>query len=142
MPRNNPEGKFKLRRGMGVARSCPKARGDRAKTLANTPKTGTSGTGVPLGTAGPCHMALSCHLDGPATCAGSSGSAVRRGSGSMGLLYNAFFAAFLAFLFLISAKCCSSFRFFNKVPENIKRCYMSKKCAKGGRFDSSLTRST
>ena len=50
------------------------------------------------------------------------------------------FAFFLAFLALLSAKCCLSFRFFNKVPENIERCYMSKKCAKGGRLDSSLTR--
>jgi len=40
---------------------------------------------------------------------------------------------------LLSAKCSSFFYFFNKVPENIESCCMSKKYAKGGQFDPSLT---
>ena len=46
----------------------------------------------------------------------------------------------LASLALLSAKCRLSFRFFDKVPKNIERCYMSKMYAKGGRFDHFLTR--
>jgi len=41
----------------------------------------------------------------------------------------------LASLALLSAKYRPSFRFFDKVPENTERCYMSKMCAKGGRID-------
>jgi len=44
-------------------------------------------------------------------------------------LFRSFKLTFLAFL---STKCRSCFRFFDKVPKNIKRCYMSKKYAKGG----------
>ena len=45
----------------------------------------------------------------------------------------------LASLALISSKYRSSFHFLDKVPENTKRCYMSKIYAKGGRFDHFLT---
>jgi len=42
-------------------------------------------------------------------------------------------------LALPSAEYRSSFRFFDKVPENTERYRMSKKYAKGDRFDPSLT---
>lgn len=47
----------------------------------------------------------------------------------------------LAFLAFLSAKYRPSFRSFDKVPENIERCYMSKMYAKRDRFDHFLTRS-
>ena len=108
-----------------------------------------SGTVVPRGTASPCQnaarnsptrhkwhgMPLGC----PAKCAGLVGVGRATWVRFRGTFVRRFFAAFLAFLALISAKCCSSFRFFNKVPENIARCCISKKYAKGGRFDPSLT---
>ena len=72
------------------------------------------------------------------SCCGLDGY---RHFGSSGFHGTLFFRGLLASLTLLSGKCCSSFRFFNKVPENIERCYMSKKYAKGGRFDYSLTRS-
>ena len=77
----------------------------------------------------------------PASCAGLGWVGRDAWVRFRGTSVQRFSATFLAFLALLSAKCCSYFRFFNKVPENIERCYMSKKCAKGGRFDSSLTRS-
>ena len=81
---NNPEGKFKSRCETGVAWSCPEARCDRAKNLAQSVQPGISGTGVPIGTARPCHLAAS------ATCAGFRGSAVLRVFDPMGLPHDAF----------------------------------------------------
>jgi len=44
----------------------------------------------------------------------------------------------LASLALPSAECRLSIHFFDKVPENTERCRISKKYAKGDRFDPSL----
>ena len=61
--------------------------------------------------------------------------------GFMGTFVRRFFAALNRLLCPLFCWNGSSFCFFDKVPENIERYYMSKKCAKRGRFDSSLTRS-
>ena len=114
-----------------MARSCLEAQRHRAKMLPSTPQHSTSGTGVPLGTVVP----LGC----PAKCAGLVGVGHATWVRFRGTFVRRFSAAFLAFLALLSAKCCSSFRFFNKIPKNIARCCISKKYAKRGRFDPSLT---
>jgi len=79
---NNPEGKFKSRCEMGVARSCPEVGCDRAKILANATQNWPNRTGVPLGTARPCHAASFCpvarHVAASAACGGFRGSAVLR----------------------------------------------------------------
>ena len=74
-----------------------------------------------------------------AKCAGLVGVGRATWVRFRGTFVRRFSTTFLAFLALLSAKCCSSFRFFNKVPENIERCSISKKYAKGDRFDHSLT---
>jgi len=108
----------------------------------NRPKP-TSGTGVLLGTARPCHMAR----PGPATWLVGRASSVFIARLAIGVSIHWDFRATLfrgfklASLVLLYAKCYSSFHFFDIVPENIKRRYMSKKYAKGGRFDHFLTRS-
>ena len=61
----------------------------------------------------------------PAKCAGLVGVGRATWVRFRGTFVRRFSAAFLAFLALFSAKCYSSFRFFNKVPKNIERCYMS-----------------
>jgi len=106
---------------------------------------------MPRGTASPCQNAA---LNSPtrnkwhgqamplgclAKCAGLVGIGRATWVRFCRTFVRRFSAAFLAFLALLSAKCCSSFRFFNKVPENIERCCMSKKYARGGRINPSLT---
>ena len=92
-----------------VARVCHLARPNRAMW---------QGQAVPLG----C-LSLMCRFSWPgcATCARSRGTFAQR-----------FFAALLASLALLSTKCRSSFRFFDKDSENTERCYMSKMYVKGG----------
>ena len=132
-PQNNPEGKFKLRCRMGAARSCQEARWHRAKYLAKTSQNRQA--------------ALACHLALPdrATWLASRASSifVSRLAIRVSIRWDfraTLFRGFkLASLALLSAKCCSSFHFFNTILENIERRYMSKKCAKGGRFHTSLT---
>ena len=128
-PQNNPEGKFKSRRRTGAARSCQISGKNRPKP--------TSGTGVLLGTARPCHVAR----PGPATWLVGRASSVFIARLAIGVSIHWDFCATLfrgfklASLVLLYAKCYSSFHFFDIVPENIKRRYMSKKHAKGGRFN-------
>jgi len=109
-----------------AARSCSEARCDRAKNLQQTAQPRTSGTGVPHGTARPCHVAAS------AGCAGFRGPVCYVCSIPWyfrATLFRDFKDASSA---LFSAKCRSPFRFFDKVFENVERCYMSKMYAKGG----------
>ena len=95
-----------------------------------------------------CHLARSCHVARPghATWLARCASSVFVARLAIGVLIRWDFRATLfcgfklASLALLSAKCCSSFHFFDTVPENIERRYMSKKYAKGGRFDPSLIR--
>jgi len=112
---------------MAVARSCPEARHHCAKLLESDL------ADRPRGTVRPCHVAAGL------AWSGLCGSALPHAFDSPGLPCDAFFVVFHASLALLSAKCCSSFCFFNKVLENIERCQTSEKYVKGGRFDSSLT---
>jgi len=127
--------KFKSRRGNGGGMVVPRGTGRPCQKSRKHGPAGHKGHGramwhghaVPFGCLG--HLCPSSWL-ARATWVWCRGTSVQHS-----------FATFLAFLAFLSAKCYSSFRFFDKVPENIERCYMSKKYAKGDRFDSSLTRS-
>jgi len=110
MPQNNREGKFKSWRRTGVTWSCFEA-----KIWHNRPR--------------PAQVARACHLAIPAGCASFPCPAVLPMFDFRAMLFRDFKPVFLA---LLSAKCHSSFCFFDKVSENTERCYMSKMYAKGG----------